>query len=306
LVVHSSIVFKTTKFNWFHLVKIYRRLRHSIVGFIPLFPQGSEDSHVPFIFGTGFVVHEAGIIATNAHVINAIADLPQPDGFKGVPAAVLFFILTDLGMVQVHCNIAGIITLHEFDSGPSWYGTKTPDLAFVHIKVCGLLPVILRPPGRMYEEGEEVATAGYPMGTEQLRAPGWLHQFSPTLQTGIISAVHPFPCSVPHGFTVNVMVQGGASGSPVFSTKTGEVIGVVYASLHDYEFQTNQTVQRIPTNYTYAIPSHAIVNSLRLVLNDEAFTAALDESKPFREFFQAAKMVNLQTGESCPSQKLPW
>jgi len=85
------------------------------------------------------------------------------------------------------------------------------------------------------DEGAAIATAGYPMGTRTLTAPGYLNRISPMLQTGIISAVHRFPCAIPHGFTINVMTRGGASGSPVFRPDDGAVIGALYAGLHESE-----------------------------------------------------------------------
>jgi V8-like Glu-specific endopeptidase len=36
---------------------------------------------------------------------------------------------------------------------------------------------------------------------------------------------------------MNAMVQGGASGSPIFSRETGEVLGAVYAGVFDYEME---------------------------------------------------------------------
>jgi hypothetical protein len=52
----------------------------------------------------------------------------------------------------------------------------------------------------------------------------------PPLQAGIISATLPFPGTRPHGYLINVMIQGGASGSPVFLSDSGTVIGAVYSS----------------------------------------------------------------------------
>ena len=74
-----------------------------------------------------------------------------------------------------------------------------PDLAFVPVKARGLPAVALDGPEAI-DEGTEVATAGFPMGTDALMAPGWIHQVTPTLQRGIISAVLPFPCPTPHAY----------------------------------------------------------------------------------------------------------
>jgi S1-C subfamily serine protease len=282
-------------------------LRHSIVAFTPRFARDEREARqFPPILGTGFVVHEAGIIATNDHVIRAIVQLPHPDNFIGIPASALLFVLTNEGTLQIDFGVIGVCLIDELKSGPAYYGPPKPDLGFVHVDVRGLLPVALKPHGALYEEGQLVATAGFPMGTDHLRAPGWLHQLSRTLQTGIISAVHPFPCATPHGFTISIMTQGGASGSPVFSPETGEVAGVVYAGLFDYDSENGQIKNRVPTTYTYAVPSHFIVNSLPLVLSQPEIKAAMASSKSIQRVFSERVVINALTGERHVESTVPW
>jgi hypothetical protein len=63
------------------------------VAFIPKFASDETAAKsFPPIFGTGFVVHEDGLIATNDHVISCFPKIPQPDGYKDWPVAALFFI----------------------------------------------------------------------------------------------------------------------------------------------------------------------------------------------------------------------
>jgi S1-C subfamily serine protease len=249
------------------LIETYRRLRNSIVAFVPKFaPDQRTAQNFPPIFGIGFVVHEDGLIATNDHVISAFSGLPRPEGHREWPVQAIFFILTDKGMANFIAEVGGVARLSTFGPVPVYYGPPKPDIAFVQLKARDLLPVTLRPHGAMYEEGEEIATAGFPMGTDLLTVPGQLHQISPTLQAGIVSAVHPFPCTTPHGFTIDVMVQGGASGSPIFNIQTGEVLGAVYAGIFDPQIGEDGKVHRHPTNYTYSVPSHFFVNSLSQVL----------------------------------------
>jgi hypothetical protein len=157
----------------------------------------------------------------------------------------------------------------------------------------------------MYEEGEEVATAGFPMGTDLLTVPGRLHQISPTLQTGIVSAVHPFPCTTPHGFTIDVMVQGGASGSPVFNIQTGEVLGAIYSGIFDSEEGQYGSLLQHKTNYTYCVSSHFFVNSLSQVLAKDDFAAVRSESTSIKDFFAQEKPKNVLTGEPVEAIQLP-
>jgi Trypsin-like peptidase domain len=290
------------------LTETYRRLKNSIVAFIPKFaPDGTAAKNFPPIFGTGFVVHEDGLIATNDHVILTFPKLPHPDGYEDWPVAALFFILTDSGMASFAADIGGVSRLSKFGPGQAYYGPPKPDIAFVHVKLRDLLPVALRPHGAMYEEGEEIATAGFPMGTDHLTVPGWLHQISPTLQSGIVSAVHPYPCATPHGFTINVMTQGGASGSPIFNRETGEVLGAVYAGVFDIRLDDDdKNPQHLPTNYTYGVSSHFIVNSLAQVTTNEVFKTVREKSVSIRTFFEQANTRNILTGEPMQGVKLPW
>jgi hypothetical protein len=290
------------------LIDIYKRLRHSIVAFCPKFAPDEKAANAAFppIIGTGFVVHEDGLLATNDHVVSAFARLPRPEGYTEWPAVAVLFLLTERGMVNVHLDIGAVSRISQFSAPSVYYGPDKPDIALVHVKMRGLLPVNLRPHGKLYVEGEEVATAGFPMGTDQLMVPGWLHQMSPTLQTGIVSAVHPFPCSTPHGFTMNIMSQGGASGSPIFNKDDGEVLGALYAGVFDLEVGGDQTIKRIPTNYTYGVASHFIVNTLPKILARSEFKQVRDLSPTLRETFAQAAPVNMITGEKMPQLELPW
>lgn len=289
------------------LVETYKRLRHSVVAFIPRFALGEgEAKQFPPILGTGVIVDECGLIATNSHVIDAIVQLPHPDDFKGIPASVLFFILTEQGVATISFEIEGVFRIKTFEPGAAYYGPKFPDLGFVFIKVKELPTAPLRAHGKLYEEGEAIATAGFPMGTDQLTGPGWLHQLTPTLQSGIVGAIHPFPCTTPHGFTINVMVQGGASGSPVFNQETGEVLGLVYAGLYNFETGEGRSKQRVPTNYTYVVPAHYIVNALPSISQNEIYSKTRNEAKSIKDIVNERAAVNALTGTSVADFKLPW
>jgi len=88
------------------------------------------------------------------------------------------------------------------------------------------------------------------------------------LRKGIISSVFPFASPFPHGFTIDAMVQPGASGSPIFLEDQPIVVGMVESFLPDrqrIEIVTNQPVlsafAEIPlsTNISVALPGHLIV-----------------------------------------------
>lgn len=257
------------------LVETYSRLRRSIVAFVPkVFPAESDGSEpqIPPIFGTGFVVHEDGIVATNHHVVEAFKKYPRPPGEEDslFPVVALLFHRIDSGVAEVPLKVLGVGVIQSFEPGEFYYGPPKPDLALVHVKARGL-PAVTIADSLQVSEGMTIATAGFPLGSELLTAPGWLHQLTPTLQQGIVSAVQPFEAPKPHGFSLNIMIQAGASGSPVFIPETGAVIGVVYASLGEPSRIWTQSedgqmapvgIVRLPTAISHAVPAHYLMHFL--------------------------------------------
>jgi len=251
------------------LSESYEIVKKSIIAFIPKYLPHTPA--FPPIMGTGFIIRENGLIVTNDHILKVISKMPKPPNAppEEIPARVLFFKITERGLTTVPLEVMGLLGIKEYNPGPSYYGPKIPDIGFVQVKAMGL-PALEIDASLFLEEGLEVATAGFPMGTDALMAPGWLHQITPILQKGIISAVLPFKTVKPHAFALNVMTQGGASGSPVFLPETAKVVGVLYASLFDINEITqdsNNTKYRVPTNISYAAPSYLIADLLKTIIN---------------------------------------
>jgi len=287
------------------LNEAYKRIKPSIVAFICKYVPVRDPSDPPPTFypilGTGVIVREDGVIATNAHVVRALnaawrpPDLPSGENH----VAALLLHQTDQGIVEIPLEIAGVAVLSAFQPGKVYYGPPGgPDLAFVHVRARGL-PTAEIDVETVPDEGAEVATAGYPMGRDALDAPGWVHQLTPTLQRGIISAVLPFPCPAPHAFALNVMVQGGASGSPVFSCDSGAVLGLVYAGLFDSTPAADgRGLCRVPTNISYVVPSHYLVFCMERLKNVKEMQPSpnaktLDElmaSGTFKNVFDEGRM----------------
>ena len=69
------------------------------------------------------------------------------------------------------------------------------------------------------------------MGTFPLTLHGKVSQVSPFIRHGIVSSVYPFPTANPHGFTIDIMQQGGSSGSPIFGPDNKRVIGMVWGGV---------------------------------------------------------------------------
>jgi S1-C subfamily serine protease len=286
------------------LAESYSILRESIVAFIPkVFPARADGSppEIPPIFGTGYIIHEDGIVATNHHVVQAFKRFTNAPGddADSWPVFAMLFHRIGAGIAEIPLGVVGVVQIKSFEPGEVYYGPPKPDLAFVHVKAREL-PAVTIDGDTEIREGMPVATAGFPMGSELLTAPGWLHQIAPTLQQGIVAAVQPFATPKPHGISLNIMVQGGASGSPVFIPETGAVIGTVYASLGEPSIVWQPTDDgkkkpigfvRLPTSISHAVPAHYLLHFLRDYLKHPEFVPP-EDAKTIDEMIATAKLVS--------------
>ena len=256
--------------------KIYSQIKPSVVA---IASRVSRNPELPDIIGTGFIARSDGVILTNDHVIKSIKKLPRLKNMSQTdwPAMVLYFHwVPDKGMMPIPLEIKGVgILKREKPIEGYHYGPDIPDLGFIHIHVKDL-PALKIAEKLELEEGDEIMMAGFPMGTDTLRAPGWLHQLTPTLQSGIVSAILPFPCENPHAILLNIMTQGGSSGSPVFNSSTGEVIGVGYGEIVEPKTIAGRygvLIYENNTSLTLAIPAKIVYDIYKKV----------DEVQEFKE-----------------------
>jgi S1-C subfamily serine protease len=190
--------------------------------------------------GTGFIVGNGNQIATNAHVVPEGAD---PDG----PSLVVQ-VRTGNGEAQV--RRAQLINRD-----------KEHDLAVLRMEGSPL-PALTLGNSDSAQEGEEVGFTGFPIG-------GALG-FSPVTHHGIISSITPI--ALPSGnaqqlnekliqklkgnvfniFQLDATAYPGNSGSPVFNSQTGEVIGVINMV---FIKSTREAALSNPSGISYAIPS---------------------------------------------------
>lgn len=280
------------------LAATYREVRKSIVAFIPRYvplAKGQERPEFPPILGTGFIV-EDGIVITNDHVVRALARLPRPPEVSKDESLFGVLLLHEVpgeGIAQIYFEVLGVGILREIQVEGHYYGPRRLDLAAVHIKAKGLPKLAVDSEAVPLEEGRLVATAGFPMGTDALVAPGYLHQMTPTLQQGIISAVLPFATPTPHALMINVMTQGGASGSPVFAPDRPAVIGVLYAGLNDVaESPGLPAAYVVPTNQSYVVPAHYLEYVLNKLKKKKAFVLPSD-TLSLEEMLATYKRENL-------------
>ncbi len=245
-------------------------IRPSIVALcVP--PRPDIRTALPTIVGTGFVVDSRGIVVTNRHVAaelrrHAPRDAKPPDAAY----AILFGTVRPEGdtyaQTLTFATVRRILAVKDI-SLPGRFFAPIPDLAFLTLDVGEIPAVTLAPPGDNWQPGLDIATAGFALGAEGLALYNNMNQFVPFLRKGIISSVFPFPGPSPHGFTIDVMTQGGESGSPIFRCEDGVVIGVLYAGFD-------------ATNITFGIPSSILADTVEQVIS--VFDVRFDNLRSWR------------------------
>ena len=305
------------------LSEVFAAVRPSIVAFMPRFARAAADGGRPDVFpiiGTGFVLDD-GFVATNEHVVDALLSLPKPPDFPKDQwsfTAVLFHHLDKKrfpnapseGYAQIPLEVLGVVRSGELElTGDGiYYGPRKPDINIVHVKAKGLPRLELLASTDVLHEGTEVATIGFPMGTQALSAPGWVHQYGPFLQRGVISAILPFACKAPHSFVINVMGMGGASGSPVFLSDNPKAIGILNAGLLE-PLPTFGTVQgqvaqigmtQVRTNFSYVVPSYFLSGVLEKLKADAVFKLPEDTLSLAETIEQAEIIVAKRPGHNEP------
>ncbi len=248
--------------------EIYKNVKPGIVAVVQ---QISPNPDFPEIIGTGFIAAEDGVVVTNNHVIKAINRLPKRKGAPGDERPIKIMYLHDIpgkGIGQIFFDVEGVTTIgREKPVEGYYYGPDVPDIGLIYLKVKGL-PFLEIESDFHLQEGEEVFTSGYPLGTRTLRAPGWIHQINPVLQRGLIAAIQPFPCAKPHGLLIDMVAQPGSSGSPIFNPQNGKVTALLYGGIIGWESIFIPNRLKLPyqksTSLTLAIPAYIVSDILRL------------------------------------------
>jgi S1-C subfamily serine protease len=197
--------------------------------------------------GTGFAVGDGSLVVTNAHVISDKLDIEH---------------LEQVGIFYRSNNEDRVIitTLIALD--------KDHDLALLKLKEGRLTPLKL---GNTLSvrEGQQYAFTGYPIGM--------VLGLFPVTHRGIISAISPIVIPAIHSGSINQKIlqrlhdpynvfqldataYPGNSGSPLFSTETGEVIGVINKV---FVQETKENVLSHPSGISYAIPINHVEKLLK-------------------------------------------
>jgi S1-C subfamily serine protease len=243
-----------------NLEEVFATLQPSIVAFGSKLARAKDGKPplFPPLIGTGFIVDAQGVVATNRHVAEALISLPANPA-TGPPSAfaIVFSGVRPEGegfaLEAQFVDIVGYHILDQLTSEDDYYGEAVPDLAFAVLRVKGVPAVKLAMDDWAVRIGMDIATAGFPLGEDPLVVHGVVGQATPLLRRGIVSGLNPFSCPQPHGFVIDAMSQGGASGSPIFRTDAPEVIGILHAGFPG-------------TNITFAVTAYFIGEALRLFL----------------------------------------
>jgi serine protease Do len=269
---------------------VLQRIKPAVVG-IGLLADPSDPLSV-VIRGTGFIVDPNGLVMTNKHVSELL--MGKRDGKVGVrnaiARAVVFGERTEPRAVAGHkferqwgaapCPIIEVASPPGVLADDIDYSHE-PDLAVCRMDISGMKNFTSEPlkcltlgDSSKAREGDEVGTCGFPLGLRLPKGPE-LHQFTPITQKGIVAAILPWPgVTNPHAFQLDIAVNPGSSGSPVFNIETGEVIGIVFAARvlpeavrlprPDGSIEEIATVA-LPTGLGYAVPSNRYREKVRPV-----------------------------------------
>jgi serine protease Do len=201
--------------------------------------------------GTGFVVGDGSLIATNAHV-----KLRQPLNTE------------QLEMLVV--AVPGKGTTGEVREVMRLAVDEQHDLALLKLKSGPALPALGFSTTEV-REGQSIAFTGFPIGN--------VLGLFPTTHSGVISAIAPTgipqaranrldgqlirglaePFSI---YQLDAIAYPGSSGSPLFDPETGLIIGIVNSGLVR---SVREAGLSDPTGITYAIP----IEYLQRLLNEQ-------------------------------------
>jgi S1-C subfamily serine protease len=182
------------------------------------------------ILGTGFVVDGSGIVLTAAHVIDPWVKIAAAHarGEKVTPEnpKLMFFQPSREGHSVSWSFFFAESSFFATANGADLAALYVPPPPANHPLKLAPLPISSAP----CEIGDEVAVCGFPFGrnlhADQLLGTTVASSFA----SGLVSAMLPFPGAPAQHRTfvqLDMSVNGGNSGGPVFDVEHGKVVGIV-------------------------------------------------------------------------------
>ncbi len=217
---------------------------------VPVGTYSATDSPRFTFRGTGFVVGDGTVVATNFHVLPSAADL------EGGPALMVLVSRSgDQGTLR-RARLAA--------------SDRQRDLALLKLEGPPLPALALEEAGAV-REGQSIALMGFPIG-------GALG-FSAVTHRGIVASIttSALPAATAQSLDPRVVrrlrdgnnleviqldatAYPGNSGSPVFDAETGRVLGIVNQVLVK---STRESALTNPTGITYAVPVRYLIELLK-------------------------------------------
>jgi len=198
---------------------------------LPLVEWRKASARLPFqVVGTGFLIRDT-VVMTNKHVIDLLsaqsadAEIPEEQLFLSfiIPKAEQN-VLNVVRMIRRTQNLQGVpldVAFIEFKRDPADQFRTVEPLQIVRTWDVSV--------------GQPVCVCGYPYGNKLLEKDGKVERWGPVVQYGHVSALSPFrKVGFPDEILLDVRTSTGMSGSPVFRSDTGEVIGIHHEAAHDH------------------------------------------------------------------------
>ena len=204
----------------------------------------SEEGHPFTIVGSGYCIHERGVVVTCSHVLSMFMKEPweqslarakkgeydQPEGFHidTLVPYVLFFVnhsREELLGILVRPSIAMAKMTHDIGMLRLQPHRGFPQ-GFPSVEIAAYSAV---------REGAEIGVCGFPLGNYLQKQIGTVNS---SFSKGIISSIIPSSGVVLdylQGFQLNVFATHGSSGGPVFLYETGKVLGAIESDVVDRE-----------------------------------------------------------------------
>jgi len=209
--------------------QIIKRNRNSII-LIDLQKQSDGNQIQINIRGTGFIISPDGTFVTNAHVYKSIPENELQHIGASVPGEnknnVVRYDRFPVELIKIDeendVAIMKIISKRSFEPAASFDNSET------------------------VEEGDETVFIGYPLANEML-AMGF--GITMTANQCLISSIkrRGIDGSL-HFYLIDTHTNNGSSGSPIFSLRTGKIIGIVSGKISSRVPATNGQVMDIPAN----------------------------------------------------------